>query len=79
MTSTYQLARLVIIQLDQYGQLDWQHHETSTELVRTLAERVVELHDTAELLADNLLLSENLAENLLQLRDLQSVLREEHK
>lgn len=73
MASTYQLARMLLVQLDQHGQLDWDNlsHDNADQLVRVLAERIVELHDTAQLLATNL------AADLVQISDLQRVLRED--
>ena len=66
MFSTYTLAKLLLVQLDQHGELATTG--TETELIRVLATRLVELHETAELLC------KNLAADLQQISDLQRVL-----
>lgn len=73
MFSTYTIAKLVLHQLDQHGDIDRTNMVAGTEpeLIRLLATRVVELQDTAELLC------KTLAADLQQISDLQRVLDED--
>jgi len=73
MLSTYALATLLLQQLDQHGHLDWNNlsHDNADTLVKRLAERILELHDTAELLCNAV------AGNLQQISDVQRILRED--